>query len=35
MYLGPYQFKMAPVEHFFAYLKNRDLNPLNTRAYSK
>ena len=31
MFLGPYHFKMAPVEMFFAYIKNRDLNPLKTR----
>jgi transposase len=31
MFLGPYHFKMAPIEIFFAYIKNRDLNPLKTR----
>jgi transposase len=31
MYLGPYHYKMAPIEIFFAYIKNRDLNPLKTR----
>jgi transposase len=31
MFLGPYQYKMAPVELFFAYIKNRDLNTLKTR----
>ena len=34
MFLGPYQFKMAPVELMFSYIKNRDLNPLNTKALS-
>jgi len=32
MFLGPYQFKLAPVELMFSYIKNRDMNPLNTRA---
>ena len=31
MYLGPYQFKMAPIELFFSYIKSKDLNPLHTR----
>ena len=35
MFLDPYQFSMAPVEKFFAYIKNRDLNPLMRKAYSK
>ena len=35
MFLGPYQFTMAPVEKFFAFIKARDLNPLMRRAYSK
>ena len=35
MFLGPYQFPMAPVEKFFAFIKNRDLNPLMSKAYSK
>ena len=26
MFLGPYQFDMAPVEKFFSYLKGKDLN---------
>ena len=34
MFLGPYQFHMAPVEKVFRYIKNRDLNPLRTRAQS-
>ena len=35
MFLGPYQFAMAPVEKFFAFIKARDLNPLMSKAYSK
>jgi transposase len=35
MFLGPYQFAMAPVEKLFAFIKGRDLNPLMRRAYSK
>jgi len=27
MFLGPYQFDMAPVEMFFSFIKGRDLNP--------
>ena len=34
MYLGPYHFGLAPVELMFSYIKNRDLNPLNTKALS-
>lgn len=30
-YLGPYHFKMAPIEMFFAYIKTFDLNPLRTK----
>ena len=26
-YLGPYQFKMAPVEMAFSFIKKHDLNP--------
>ena len=32
MFLGPYQFKLAPIELMFSHIKNRDLNPLRTRA---
>jgi transposase len=32
--LAPYQFRLAPVELMFSYIKNRDLNPLNTKALS-
>jgi transposase len=35
MYLAPYSFKMAAVEKLFSFVKNRDLNPLVTRAYSR
>jgi hypothetical protein len=35
MFLAPYSFKMAPVEKLFSYIKNRDLNPLVAKAYSK
>ena len=35
MFLGPYQFAMAPVEKLFAFIKARDLNPLLSKAYSK
>jgi hypothetical protein len=31
LYMGPYHFKLAPVEMFFNYIKNRDLNPLRSR----
>lgn len=35
MFLAPYSFKMAAVEMLFGIVKNRDLNPLAVRAYSK
>jgi transposase len=35
MFLGPYSFDMAAVEKLFSVIKNRDLNPLALRAYSK
>ena len=35
MFLGPYQFKLAPVELMFSYIKNRDLNPLNAKALGR
>ena len=35
MYLGPYQFRMAPVEHVFGFLKSKYLNPGCTRASSR
>jgi transposase len=30
MFLGPYHFRLAPIELFFSYIKQMDLNPLNT-----
>jgi hypothetical protein len=35
MYLAPYSFKMAAVERLFSFIKNRDLNPLVAKAYSR
>ena len=35
MFLGPYHFKLAPAELMYSWIKNRDLNPLNTRAQSR
>ena len=35
MFLGPYHYKIAPVELIFSYVKNRDLNPLNTKALGR
>jgi transposase len=35
LFLGPYQFNMAPVEKLFAYLKNRDMNPLMQKSFTK
>ena len=35
LFLGPYHFNMAPVEMMFAFIKNRDLNKLQTRANSR
>ena len=35
MYLARYSFKMAAVEKLFSFVKNRDLNPLVSRAYSR
>jgi hypothetical protein len=35
MFLAPYSFKMAPVEKLFSFVKNRDLNPLVMKAYSR
>ena len=32
LYLGPYHFKMAPVEMFFSYIKARNINFMQTRA---
>jgi hypothetical protein len=30
LYLGPYHFRLAPVEMLFNYVKNHDLNPLHS-----
>ena len=35
MFMGPYQFKMAPIELFFSYIKSKDLNPLKSNLTSK
>ena len=35
MFLAPYSFQMAAVERLFSFIKNRDLNPLCVRKYSK
>jgi transposase len=34
-YLAPYSFKMAVVEKLFAVIKNRDLNPLVSKTYTR
>ena len=31
MYLGPYHFRMAPIEIFFSFMKSTDLNPLQSK----
>jgi hypothetical protein len=35
MYLGPYHFRLAPVELFFSFIKGKDLNPLKSKLGSK
>jgi transposase len=35
MFLGPYQFRLAPIEMFFSQIKRNDLNPLNSRLIAK
>lgn len=35
MYLGPYHFRMAPIEMFFSFMKSHDLNPLKSKLTSK
>ena len=35
MFLGPYQFGLAPVEMMFSYIKSRNLNVLNTNISNK
>lgn len=32
LYLGPYHFRLAPVEMLFNYVKSRDLNPLLSKT---
>ena len=32
LYLGPYHFRMAPVEMLFNFVKCRDLNPLRSQV---
>jgi len=34
LYLGPYHFRLAPVEMLFSYIKGRDLNPLGSKVGS-
>ena len=35
MFLGPYHFRLAPVEMMFSYIKSRNLNPLYSRISTK
>jgi len=35
MFLGPYHFKLAPIELMFSFLKERNLNPLFSRVHSE
>jgi len=35
MFLGSYQYNLAPIELMFSYIKARDLNPDKIRAASK
>ena len=35
LYLGPYHFKMAPIEMIFNLIKGHDLNPLGSELNSK
>ena len=35
LFLGPYHFRMVPVEMLFNYIKSHDLNPLRTRLTSR
>jgi transposase len=35
LFLGPYQFNMAPVEKFFSFIKCRELNVLSTRLNTR
>lgn len=35
MFLGPYQFRVAPVEMIFNYVKQQQLNPLHSKLTSR
>ena len=35
MYLGPYHFRMAPIEVLFSFMKSHDLNPYNSHIHSR
>ena len=35
LFMGPYQFRVAPVEMMFNYVKQHHLNPLRTKVSSK
>ncbi len=35
MFLGPYHFRLAPIEIFFSTIKRNDLNPWNSKLTSK
>jgi hypothetical protein len=35
LYLGPYHFKLAPIELMFSFIKSRNLNPLLSKTNSK
>jgi hypothetical protein len=32
MFLGPYHFRMAPIEMVFNFIKDHDLNPLESKV---
>ena len=34
LFLGPYHFRLAPVESLFSFIKGRDLNPLRSKVGS-
>lgn len=34
MYLGPYHFRMAPIEVYFSFIKSHDLNPSGSSLQS-
>ena len=35
LYLGPYHFRMAPIEMMFNFINNNDLNPLRSTLTSR